>query len=108
MLFVGSLAYAFSHAHCPVPKLMPPKTPLSKLKGLPGGAGLSKLTTVCTGGSAPVTVSDAVPPIPENKAVIVTGPPAATPVATPLLLMGANAVELELQAAWGVRFLVEG
>jgi len=57
---------------------------------------------------ADVTVSDAAPLIPDTEAAIVTGPPAAIPVATPVLLTTAATEELlELQAAWAVTFLVE-
>src|SRR5215831_14097068 len=62
--------------------------------------------SVGAGGGA-VTVSDAVPLIPDEVAVIVTGPPPAIPVATPVLLtMVARVVLLEVQAACVVTFLV--
>src|SRR5215472_3807206 len=65
---------------------------------------------VCSvgGGGGAVTVSDAVPLTPENEAVIVSGPPAATPVATPVLLtMVASLGMAEVHAACVVRFCVE-
>jgi hypothetical protein len=43
-------------------------------------------------------VSEAEPLMPDDTAVIVIGPPAATPVATPVLLTVAMEVLLELQA----------
>ena len=55
-----------------------------------------------------VTVSDADPLIPESEAVIVIGPPAPTPVATPVLLTMVASRELfELHALWLVMFLLE-
>jgi len=53
-------------------------------------------------------VSDYVPLIPDRVAVIVTGPPVATPVATPVLLtIVARVVLLDVQAACVVTFLVD-
>ena len=60
------------------------------------------------GDGGAVTVSDAVPLIPDEVAVIITGPPAAMPVARPVLLtMVARVVLLEVQAACVVTFLLE-
>ena len=73
-------------------------------------AGLGVIVMVCSvgAGGGAVTVSDAVPLTPEREAVIVTGPPPAMPVATPVLLtMVARVVLLEVQAACVVTFLIE-
>jgi len=60
------------------------------------------------GGGGAVTVSDAVPLTPDSIAVIVTGPPAPTAVATPLVLtMVATVVLLEVQVACVVTFWVD-
>ena len=73
-------------------------------------SGLGVIAMDCragVGGGA-LTVSDAAPLIPEREAVIVTGPPAVTPVATPVLLTTVAREELlELQAACVVTFLLE-
>ena len=59
-------------------------------------------------GGGAVTVRDAVPLMPDNVAVIVTGPPPATPVATPVVLTTvARVVLFELHPACVVRFWVE-
>jgi hypothetical protein len=55
----------------------------------------------------PVTVSDAVPVMLPEVAVIVTGPPAATPVARPALVMEAVPVADDVQVTLLVRFCVE-
>src|SRR5579864_6260153 len=106
MLLVGSLRYAGSQFHWLVPKLIPPNTPLIGLYELPEGAGESKVTTVSD--DADITVKDAAPLTPEREAVIVTRPPAATPVATPVLLITVATEELlEVHLAFDVMFCVE-
>ena len=63
------------------------------------GFGVMVIDCNVAGGGA-VTVSDAVPLTPDSAAVIVMGPPAATPVATPVLpTTVASAELLELHAA---------
>src|ERR1700736_3097218 len=54
-----------------------------------------------------VTVREAVPAIEPEVAVIVTGPPTATPVAKPAVEIGAGAVAEEIQITLPVRFWVE-
>ena len=54
-----------------------------------------------------VMVSEAVPLIVLEVAVIVTGPPTATPVAKPAVLIVAVPVAEELQVTLPVRFCVE-
>ena len=66
-------------------------------------AGLTAIdTSVWT-----VTVSEAVPVIAPEVAVMVIGPPTATPVAKPALLIVAVPLAEELQATLPVRFCVE-
>jgi hypothetical protein len=62
--------------------------------------------TVIEVSAAGVTVSEAVPVIVPEVAVIVTGPPTATPVAKPALLIVAVAVAEELQFTLPVMFCV--
>src|SRR2546429_1848351 len=47
MLLVESTSKGPSHAHCPVPKSIPPNAP-SRGPGQPGGGGVSKFTVVVT------------------------------------------------------------
>jgi hypothetical protein len=54
-----------------------------------------------------VTLSEAVPVMLPEIAVMVTGPPTATPVAKPAVLIVAVAVAEELQITLPVRFWVE-
>jgi hypothetical protein len=54
-----------------------------------------------------VTVREAVPLTEADVAVMVTGPPAATPVANPAALIVAVAVAEEVQVALPVKFCVE-
>ena len=54
-----------------------------------------------------LTLSEAVPLMALDVAVMVTGPPTVAPVATPALLMVAVAVAEELQVTLPVRFCVE-
>ena len=73
-------------------------------------AGFGATVMVCSvgAGGGAVTVSDDVPLVPDNVAVMVTGPPAATPLAMPVLLtMVATEGVLELQAAAVVTFCVD-
>jgi len=64
------------------------------------GLGVTVMDCSLPDGDGAVTVSDAVPLIPDEDAVIVIGPPAATPVATPVLLTTVATEELlELQVA---------
>src|SRR5215813_651985 len=73
-------------------------------------AGLGVTVMVCSvgAGGGAATVSDAVPLTPESEAMIVTGPPAATPVATPVVPTTlAKVVLLDVHAACVVTFLVE-
>jgi hypothetical protein len=55
----------------------------------------------------PETVSDAVPLIAPEVAVMVIGPPAATPVARPALVMEAVPVAEDVHVTLLVRFCVE-
>ena len=54
-----------------------------------------------------VTVNDAIPLIVPEVAVMVTGPPAATPVAKPALVIEAVPVADDVQVTLLVRFCVE-
>jgi hypothetical protein len=78
---------------------------LRALYGDPDGAGLSKLTTTVDGLN--VTVRDAVPLMPERVALIVTGPPLARPVATPVVLTVANEGVLESQVTFELTLWAE-
>jgi hypothetical protein len=60
--------------------------------------------SVNVGGGAAVTVNGEVPLMPLCDAVIVTGPPAVTPLARPVALIVAIPVLLELHVAVLVKF----
>jgi hypothetical protein len=68
-------------------------------------SGFTAMTGFCK--TTAVTVSEAVPVIAPEVAVIVTGPPAATPVARPALVMEAVPVADDVQVTLLVRFCVE-
>ena len=65
-------------------------------------SGFTAITGFCT--TTAVTVSEAVPDIAPDVAVMVTGPPATTPVAKPALLIEAMLVAEELHVTLLVRF----
>jgi hypothetical protein len=71
--------------------------------------GFGVTLMLCSVGGAPaVTLRLAVPLIPESLAVMVIGPPAATPLATPVLLtIVAIDVFEDVQVEAVVRFCVE-
>jgi hypothetical protein len=68
-------------------------------------SGFTAMTGVCT--TTGVTVSGAVPLIAPEAAVIVTGPPAKTPVARPVLEIEAMLGDEEVHTTALVRFCVE-
>ena len=101
MLVIVSAAVPVLETEIGCAALVVPITWLAKVRL----SGFTAMTGFCT--TTGVTVSGAVPLIAPEAAVIVTGPPTKTPVASPVLEIEAILGDEEVHTTALVRFCVE-